>query len=149
MPSSAKGADESIAGPSFSCCLEDQRSEVGICVRTNVNELRRARIAAHDHVIVDPAVAREGHVVRHDDVAADDAVMPDVHADHQQAVVADAGDHAAAHCARIDSHVLADRRVAADLEPRQLALILEILRPVPDRSEGKDRRSAGRYWSGR
>jgi hypothetical protein len=71
----------------------------------------------------------------------DYAIMRDVDADHEGAVVADPRHHAAARRAGIDRHLLADDVVAADLEPRLLALVLEILRNVADRSEREDARA--------
>ena len=70
-----------------------------------------------------------------------DAVMGDVDDGHQQAVVADPGHHAAALGAGIDGDVLADDAALADHEPARLAAILEVLRLVADRGEGKDARA--------
>src|SRR5690348_1128820 len=110
-------------------------------VATDADELMHRRQAAEDGVILDPHVAGERRVVGHDDVIADDAIVSDVGADHEGAIVADARHHPATRGAGIDRHVLAEDVVAADLEPRFFALVLEILWNMADRREREDARA--------
>jgi hypothetical protein len=71
-------------------------------------------------------------------VIVDDAVVSHMGAHHEQAVVADARDHAATPGTRVHGHVLADDVVGADDQLRLLARVLQVLRLVADRGEGKD-----------
>ncbi len=57
---------------------------------------------------------------------------------HEEAAVADPRHHAAAGRSGVHRDLLADDIVPADDKPRLLAPILQILRLVPDRGEGKD-----------
>ena len=85
-------------------------------------------------------VARQHDVVGEDDVAADLAVVADVAVGEEGAAVADDGRHAAALGARVHGHAFADQAVAADLQRRGLAFVLEVLRLVADRGEREDAR---------
>src|SRR5262245_49534396 len=96
--------------------------------------------AAEGHEVTHLAMTGDPHVVREDDVVADLAVVGDMRGRHQEAIVADARLHAAALGAWIDGHVLADDATLADDQAAGLAMILEVLRLVPDRSEGIDPR---------
>jgi hypothetical protein len=73
-----------------------------------------------------------------DRMVADKTVMGDMHVVHQQHLVADAREHPAALGAAMDGGEFTDAVVVANLEPRRLAMILEILRSCADRSELKD-----------
>ena len=117
-------------------------------VLADAHELMHGGEAAEDDVVADAAMAGERRVVHQRDVVAEHAVMRDMRADEEQAVVADARDEPAALRARIDRDVLADRAVAADLQPARLAVIFSVLRRQADAGEGKylragaDRRGA-------
>src|SRR3984957_4094313 len=109
-------------------------------VPSDPHELMDCREPAEQRMVLDDDMAGEGRVIGHDHIISDLAVVRDMRPDHQQAIVADARNHAAAGGAGIDRHVLADRVVAADFERRRLAVIFQILRLVPDRSEWENPR---------
>ena len=73
-----------------------------------------------------------------DRVAADMAVVRDVHVVHEQVAVADRRPAAAAGRAAMDGDELAEDVALADLEPRRLAFVLQVLRRQPDRGERID-----------
>ena len=83
-------------------------------------------------------VAAERRVVREHAVRADDAVVPDVRAGHEQIVAADARDQLILGGAAIDRAVLAEGVAVADLQPRRLAVVFQVLRRGADRGELED-----------
>src|SRR5258706_6021979 len=86
---------------------------------------------ADDGAVVHGDMPRHLHGVGDDHIVADDAVMGDVHVRHEEAARPHrrlAGRGAAA----VDRAVLPDDRAAADLDPRLLALVFQVLGIVPD-----------------
>ena len=65
----------------------------------------------------------KGRVIYHDYIVADPAIMGHMDADHEQAIVADAGQHAAAFGSRIHGDVFANGIIAADLQNGFFALV--------------------------
>jgi hypothetical protein len=109
-------------------------------VGADARELDHGGGTAEDHEISDCDVACQHHVVGQDAVASDLRVVPHMGAGQEGAAIANDRAQTTAFGARIHRHAFADHAVGADLERRSLALVFQILRDVPDGSEGKDAR---------
>src|SRR5271157_133136 len=82
-------------------------------------------------------MASEHHVVRQDDALADAAVVGDMSVGQENAARADLRFRSATFRARIHRHAFPDEALLADIEANRLAAILEVLRLMSDRGEGK------------
>src|SRR2546421_1744765 len=86
---------------------------------------------ADDGTVVNRDMPRHLHTIGDDHIVADDAVMRDVHVRHEKTARSYrrlAGRGAAA----VDRAVFPDDRAVADLDPRLLALVFQVLRIVAD-----------------
>ena len=83
-------------------------------------------------------MAGEHHVVGQQDALAEPAIVRDVAIGEKYAFVADDRLAAAARRAGVHRHPLADQAIGADLQPRALAAIFQVLRFVADRGERED-----------
>ena len=77
------------------------------------------------------AIHEHGMILNH-------AIVPDVRVGHDQQMAADLSQASALHRAAIDGHTLADFVVIADLQPRRLALVGDILRRHANGAEGEE-----------
>ena len=102
-------------------------------------ELVHRRQPADVDEVADLAVTAQRCRRREDHVIADRAVMPDMAVVHEIAAVADARQPAALDRADIHRHAFADGAAVADLEPRRLAAIAQILRRTAERCERRNR----------
>ena len=87
---------------------------------------------ADRRVVLDRDVTGERCGVGENRLVPDMAVMRDVRVGHEEIVVADLGDSSTAGRAAMDRDELSNDVAAADLEPRQLAAELQVLRDQAD-----------------
>src|SRR3954468_17152746 len=97
-----------------------------IGMRTDAHVLMHRTERAHAGPIFYGYVSGERGSVCHDHVVANHAIVRDVGIGHDQAMIANAGDSAAAWRSSMDGDELSDDVVVSDFKPRPFALELQI-----------------------
>ena len=110
-------------------------------VGADANELVNGGAAAQNGEIADLAMASQHHVVGENNTLANAAIMRDVGVGQEHRARANDRFRAAARGAGVHRHAFANEAILTDREADRLAAIFEVLRRMPDRGEGKDRRA--------
>src|SRR5215468_4820103 len=108
-------------------------------LRSDPRELVHGRQPADIDEVADLAVAAECGRGREDHVIADRAVMADMAVVHEKSAVADARQPTAFDRSDIHGDAFTNGAAIADLEPRRLALVAQILRRAAKRCERRNR----------
>src|SRR5688500_10415494 len=106
--------------------LRDARAAANEAVTTDLHELMHRGQPGEDRAVLHRHVTRQLRGVRDDHAVSDVAVVREVHVRHQEAPLPD-GRLERLGGAAIDRRVLADTGAVADLDPRLLALELQVL----------------------
>src|ERR1700751_409833 len=111
----------------------------------NADELVRRSTPADIGEITDLAMPAQHHIVGENDALADAAIMPDMGVGQEHRARAHDRFGAATCGARIHRHAFPDDAILADHKADGFAAVFQVLRRVPDRSEGvNDRASSDR-----
>src|SRR6185437_4533079 len=104
-------------------------------VSTNLHVLMHGGKAAQRHPIADLHMAGQGGAVGEDGLVADLTIVRNVRIRHEQIVTANPGDTFVLRSAAIDGAALAKHIAITNLQTRGLALVLLVLRGIPDGGE--------------
>ena len=117
--------------------LHELRRSADHRVAPDLHKLVHTRHAADHDTILDNRVSREHCRIAHNDAVAEHAVVRDMRVRHEQAVVADTR-LLPLTCRTVHRRTLTDRRAVADERIALLALELQILRHLANRSALED-----------
>src|SRR5690606_26573731 len=104
-------------------------------VRADFAELMNSGEASHVDPVAHLDMTTQRGVIREHAVRPDDAVVTDVGAGHEKIVVCNPGHEPILGRTTIDGAVLTKRVAIADLEPRRLTFVFQVLRSCTDRGK--------------